>query len=82
MTRRPKTMDEIVAQCRAQKVPCRVMPNSILVGSAGRGYAIYNPASGIFIGRTPRGFGFSSSKTKESVPWMKKLIRFFHEEIQ
>jgi hypothetical protein len=83
---RPKTIAQVVKQCKAQRVAHIAGEHVIYVGrphALGGGNATYNAVNGQFYGTTPNGVIFrSTGRRHDPHRWMQQLRAFFHEEIQ
>lgn len=89
--KRSRTYREIVALCKAQKVPFddRLYRSegwdTIVVGCKGphihrpgQGYAIFNTFNGQFFGTTDKGVKFDSNSSEhDREPWKQALLAFF-----
>lgn len=87
--KRHKTFDEIVDQCRTQKLYLDAESyfleggDTICVGapSSGLGWVIFNTFNGRFFGKTDKGIEFSSDTDEhDKEPWMQALLNFFYVE--
>lgn len=81
---RAKTSNEIVAQCKAQRLKLDMSKyvnegSDFIVVSGGGAHALYNVCSGWFFGTTPDGTEFNSHDDKnDKQPWMQALLNFFY----
>lgn len=87
MFSRHRTHDEVQKLCKKLKVPFDDTLyrergfDTVLIGSKGRGFVIYNCWNGRFFGTTDRGVRFTSDQSRhDKQPWMVKLLHFFYVE--
>lgn len=83
--RKPKSLDVIKAQCKAQGLQYNKLRRDptchTVIIHGGGAWAVYNDVSSYFFGKTPEGRVFNSRNAGPLMQcaWMKALFKFFYE---